>query len=172
MASDMNSKEKTSNILFVCSGNTCRSPMAEVLARQAAADLGLDSLEIRSAGTHAAWGTPASGGARRTVRLHQLSLEGHSSTHLSPELLAWADLVLTMGPGHLLQVQMLGAGEKAALLGAFAHGHDPGEEVDGEVEFAVPDPFGASDELYEVTYQKLERYVLAAMKRVAEGLQG
>jgi protein-tyrosine phosphatase len=94
-------------------------------------------------------------------------LEEHSSSHLSPELLDWADLVLTMGPGHLLQVRMMGGEGKAALLGAFAHGHDPGDDVDEGLDLAVPDPFGGDDELYEATYQNLERYVLAAMKRVA-----
>ena len=154
------------NILFVCSGNTCRSPMAEVLARRAAAEFGLPSVEVRSAGTHAATGAPASGGARRTVRRHQGSLEEHSSSPLSPELLDWADLVLAMGPGHLLQVRMLGGGGKAVLLGAFAHGHDPGDDVDEGLDFAVPDPFGGDDELYEATYQNLEKYVLAAMRKV------
>ncbi len=160
--------EKALRILFVCSGNTCRSPMAEVLAGRAARELGLASVEVRSAGTHATPGAPASGGARRTMQRHQGSLEGHIATDLSPDLLDWADLVLTMGPGHLLQVRMLGAGGKASLLGAFAHGHDPGEEVDEAQELAVPDPFGGEDDQYEATYQTLEKYVKAAMKRVAE----
>jgi protein-tyrosine-phosphatase len=63
---------------------------------------------------------------------------------------------------------MLGAGEKSVLLGAYAHGHDPGNDVDEEEDFAVPDPFGGDDELYEATYENLERYVLAAMRRLAE----
>jgi protein-tyrosine-phosphatase len=168
----MVSTENVLNILFVCSGNTCRSPMAQGLAREMADRLGLRSVDIRSAGTHAASGAPASGGARRTVLGHQQSLEDHSSTPLSPELLDWADLVLAMGPGHLWQVRMLGAGEKASLLGAYAHGHGPGEEVDDADEFSVPDPFGGDDEGYEATYETLERYVLAAMKRVAEEMGG
>jgi protein-tyrosine-phosphatase len=168
----MASTENVLKILFVCSGNTCRSPMAEVLARKMAAELGLFSVEIRSAGTHATPGAPASGGARRTVTGHRQSLENHSANRLSPELLEWADLVLTMGPGHLLQVRMLGAGERASLLGAFAHGHGPGEEVDEGEDWAVPDPFGGDDELYEATYQDLKRHVQAAMNRVAEEMGG
>ncbi len=146
--------------------------MAEVIGRRVSAELELPGVEIRSAGTHAATGAPASDGARRTVQRHQQSLEDHRSAPLSPDLLDWADLVLTMGPGHLLQVQMLGAGEKAALLVAFAHGHDPGEYVDGSPDFAVPDPFGGDDEVYEATYRDLERYVLAAVKRIAEEMGG
>jgi protein-tyrosine phosphatase len=168
----MLSRETGLNILFVCSGNTCRSPMAEVLGDRVTAELGLPGVEIRSAGTHAVSGAPASDGARRMAYRHRQSLEEHRSTRLSPDLLAWADLVLAMGPGHLIQVRKLGAGEKAALLVAFAHGHDPGQDVDGSQDFAVPDPFGGDDEVYEATYRNLEEYVLAALRRVAEEMGG
>lgn len=151
-------------LLFVCSGNTCRSPLAEALARSLVQGSGLGPLEVRSAGTSAMPGSPASDGARRAARRHGLSLEGHSSTRLSPQLLAWADRILVMGPAHLQVVRALGAGEKAAVLGAFARGlrdEDPGEDL------SVPDPFGGDDGIYEETFGILEHYVTLAIKRMA-----
>jgi protein-tyrosine-phosphatase len=151
-------------LLFVCSGNTCRSPMAEALARSLAPSSGVGDVEIRSAGTSALPGSPASGGARRAAHRHGLSLEGHSSSLLSPELVEWADVILAMAPSHVHAVQELGGTEKVVLLGAFAAGVE-GEDWAGNL--AVPDPFGGDDALYVETLEILHRYVIRAMKRMA-----
>ncbi len=153
-------------ILFVCSGNTCRSPLAEALARHAAGDQGLDGLEIRSAGTNAVPGEPASDGAKRVARRHGLDLEGHRSTPLDQELVTWADLVLTMSPMHLRRVLELGGEGKSALLGAFAReGEGPGT---WDSALDVPDPFGGDDEAYERTLRMLGQYVVAALRVLAK----
>jgi len=151
-------------LLFVCSGNTCRSPMAEVLAGSLAPTSGLGTLEIRSAGTSALPGSPASAGARRVVGKEGLSLEGHSASLLSRELVEWAHVILAMAPSHVHAVQALGGAEKVALLGAFAAGRE-GEEGTGGL--AVPDPFGGDDAVYVETLEILQRYVTLAMKRLA-----
>jgi protein-tyrosine-phosphatase len=132
-----------------------------------AAEAGLDWIEIRSAGTHAGPGAPASDGARRAAVRRGRSLEGHSSTTLSTELVDWADLIFVMGPGHLHQVGSLGGAEKAVLLGAFAIGQGLGSVGSQRNELAVPDPFGGDDELYEETFKILETYVDLAMRRLA-----
>jgi len=159
-------------LLFVCSGNTCRSPLAEVLSRRVASELVLPTVEIRSAGTLTRSGLPASGGALRAAGRHQLSLEGHASRVLSKELVDWADWIFAMGPGHLHQLKMLGASEKAVLLGAFASGNGPtGKDID-ENDMAVPDPFGGDDAVYEETFRTLESYVESAMKRLVREVEG
>ncbi len=169
---DTESPEAPLRLLFVCSGNTCRSPMAEVLSRRIASESGLHSVEIRSAGTHAGPGSQASGGAQRTVRRHGHSLEGHASIALSRELVEWADWIFAMGPGHLHRLRARGGGEKATLLGAFASGEGPdGMGGDGD-HLAGPDPFGGDDEVYERTFQTLEKFVKLAMKRLAGEVGG
>jgi len=153
---------KPFRLLFVCTGNTCRSPLAEVIARRAAADHGWSQLEVRSAGIATVNGGSASEGSERTATRHGLDLSDHRSTMLTPELLDWADLVLTMSPLHLARVREEGAGDKAELLTAFAAGGEPGGAGD-----TVPDPFGGSDADYEVTFTILEGLVERTLRRLA-----
>jgi protein-tyrosine phosphatase len=149
-------------LLYVCTGNTCRSPLAEVITLRDLAGRGWTHVEVRSAGAGAAAGGPASEGSVRAASRHGLDLSDHRAAPADEERLAWADLVLVMSPSHLLRVTELGAGEKAALLSSFAAGEDP----EG-VPPTVPDPFGGSDEDYEATFVLLEHLVARALDRLA-----
>ncbi len=149
-----------SRVLFVCTGNTCRSPLAEVLARSLSAEAGLGGVEFRSAGTDALPGAAASPGARKVAARHGLSLENHRARLLTPDLVDWAEVILCMDIPHLRKVRLLGGGAKSSLLGAFGLG-----EVGGSGP-SIPDPFGGDEEVYEETFQVLERHVRQALKRL------
>lgn len=86
------------HILFVCTGNTCRSPLAEGLLRTMAEQAGL-SLDIRSAGVAAVDGVPVSKHSGDILREKGFP-ESLSSRSLTAELVAWAELILTMTEGH------------------------------------------------------------------------
>ncbi|NGM82261.1 low molecular weight protein arginine phosphatase [Paenibacillus sp. 7124] len=86
------------HILFVCTGNTCRSPMAEGLMRKLSAERGVN-LEVRSAGVSAISGTPMSRHAAAILRDEGVN-DSITSSQLSGELLNWADLVLTLTQSH------------------------------------------------------------------------
>ncbi|MBB5174086.1 low molecular weight protein arginine phosphatase [Texcoconibacillus texcoconensis] len=89
------------NILFVCTGNTCRSPMAEAILKE---KLSNDKMDIRSAGVHAMDGMPLSQGSKQVLETEGLSID-HESRALTETLLAWADLVLTMTESHKRMVK-------------------------------------------------------------------
>ncbi|UQZ33891.1 low molecular weight phosphatase family protein [Paenibacillus sp. PK3_47] len=85
-------------ILFVCTGNTCRSPMAEGLLRKLAKERGVD-LEVRSAGVSAISGTSISRHAS-AILLDEGIHDHITSSQLNAENVAWADLILTLTGGH------------------------------------------------------------------------
>ncbi len=93
------------NVLFVCTGNTCRSPMAEGLLRKKAADENASML-VLSAGIHAFPGMPVSREAAEAVSAI-VDIKKHKARSISDEFMAAADVVVVMTESHKTKLQQL-----------------------------------------------------------------
>ena len=145
-------------VLFVCTGNICRSPLAEAMLRRAVEERGLD-VSVGSAGTGAWEGAPASEGAYLVALEHGLDLSAHRARLLTRDLVEASDLVLTMARHHRARVDELGGAGRVHVLGEYA-GLAP---ADAE----VGDPFGGLLELYRETFVQLEQLIAAVAERLA-----
>ena len=129
------------NILFVCTGNVCRSPMAEALFRARAA--GRVNWTATSAGTAAICGEPATEEAVVALAEAGVDLKGHRSQPVSPELVARADLILVMTQRHLEELLLFFPKAKGKIRLLRGFGSSP--------EAGVPDPIGMSLDVYRRT---------------------
>lgn len=144
------------HLLFVCTGNTCRSPLAEVVARRELAARGAAHVTVGSAGTHAWPDAPASDGSLLVAMEQGMDLSEHRARALTPALVAEAHVILTMGSGHLDLVEAMGGAGRAALLGGY--GDHTGRPI--------ADPFGGDLDQYRVTCAEIEAEVRAALDRL------
>ncbi len=145
-------------ILLVCTGNTCRSPMGEALLRRKLSERGLDGITVGSAGTGAWDGAPASEGAYLVALENGLDLSAHRARLLTRDLASSADLILTMARHHRARVEQLGPTGETHLLGEYA-GHS-GTEAE------VRDPFGGDIEGYRDTFTELDSLLEQVLTRV------
>jgi protein-tyrosine-phosphatase len=147
------------HVLFVCTGNTCRSPIAEALARRFAAERQLSEITVASAGT-AAWdGAPASDGALLVAMERSVDLSAHRARLLTREFVNSADLILAMGPHHLERIEALGGAGKTHLLSSYAS--------KGRSDRSITDPFGGDLDVYRSAFDELDREVQQAIERIA-----
>jgi len=146
-----------SHVLFVCTGNTCRSPLAEALLRRKLTDRGVEGVTVSSAGTGAWEGAPASEGAYLVGLEHGLDLSEHRARLLNRELAAAATLILTMARHHRARVEQLGTATEARVLG----------EYSGRGEAEVADPFGGDLELYREVLAELDAMLESVADRLA-----
>jgi len=146
-------------ILFVCSGNTCRSPLAEAIAKNILPGRLDFRADISSAGASALDGSSASQFSIEVGQAHGLDLSQHGSRLLGPALIRHADLVVTMGARHREIVGTLDpdALDYTFLLTNFSDHHF------GD----IPDPIGSGLETYERTYQLIRDCVESMASRLS-----
>lgn len=156
----MNDRLAPRSVLFVCTANQCRSPMAEALLKSLAARRGeADRWQIQSAGTWAEAGRAATQLSQAVMRQRNIDLSDHRSRPVDANLLASAGAVLVMTRHH-----------QEALLAEFP-------EVQGKIyllsqladrAFDIEDPFGGSLDDYELCATDLQTILTNGYDRLAE----
>ena len=145
------------NVLFVCTGNTCRSPMAAAIMSKIAADNDMD-LFIDSAGLMTEDGLPASDNAAEAMAAMGIDISGHLSHQITNDDIIQADLILTMTDGQKRILEHY-APNKVFSLAEFA-----GDEGD------IPDPYGGDLDEYNETAQRIYDLMVDAAEKIADML--
>lgn len=139
-------------VVFVCTGNTCRSPLAEGALRKLLPDTWRDRVEILSAGVAAVPGASVSRNSDKVAARNGIDISAKRSIPLSPELARRADLLIAMEASHARAVEAILQGketEKIVLLCDLLPPDDPISGTD------IPDPFGGTLEVYEQTFRQI-----------------
>lgn len=149
-------------VLFVCTGNVCRSPMAEGLFRQAAEGRG--DFRAISAGLGAMQGQPPSAYAVQAVKELGIDISGVRSRMLTPELVQQADYIFGMTHNHVDTVMLLypHAAEKTFLLREF-------DETLESFEKDISDPIGGSLEVYQDCRDQIEQGIASILRFIQPG---
>ncbi len=159
----MSPSDPVVRVLFVCTGNTCRSPLA---AAALVHELGTDAsrVQIGSAGTSAWEGQPASEGSVRVAEADGIDLASHRSKRVSVTEIRAADWVFVMEPMHRIALEAVGGPrDRVHVISEWPAG--------GEPDLEVSDPFGGSIEAYEECWRRIRRHVQRIAPHVRQALR-
>ena len=134
-------------LIFVCSGNTCRSPMAECVLEYLLKEEGIKGIEVESRGVVANVGAPISENAKKALKAKNIPIKKHKATQMQTEEIFSVDLVICMTERHKMR---LGNLPRVFTLNQLTGCGD------------IVDPYGGDEEVYKKCLDE----IIAAVKKL------
>lgn len=144
------------NILFVCTGNTCRSPMAEGIFKAFLKDNNIDNINVSSAGISTFEGDSANEKAIYTLRNKGIDIKSHKSRQITKEIIENSDLILTMTKSHkgMILNALPEYLNKIFTIKEYVYINN-NEELTGK-NLDIADPYGLDYNIYEKCAAEIE----------------
>jgi len=162
------SQERIFRILLVCTGNTCRSAMAEGLLKRLIEHSDVQNVTVSSAGTDAMIGRPATLFAIEAAKARGVDISRHISRKLNERMVQEVELILTMEQEHLGKIRRVSrnSAKKSYLLKLFP------EKKDREGDFDIADPIGGDLEDYNEAFLEIEQEMERILPHIRKSVAG
>lgn len=148
------------HVLFICTGNLCRSPLGEGILKHKLDEKNIGSVTVSSAGTFGLSGNPAAELAVEVAARHGVDISEHRARHVTREMLDGADFVVGMEHDHIVEagVVLKDTGGKYRLLSDYGPPEMRGSEIE--------DPYGRPIDRFMDAYDRIEECVDGLLREI------
>jgi protein-tyrosine phosphatase len=148
------------HVLFICTGNLCRSPIGEGILKHKLAEKRIGSVSVSSAGTFGLDGRPAAELAVEVAAQHEIDISDHLARHVTREMLDGADIVVGMERDHIVEANVVfkDSEGKYRLLTDYGPPELRGTDI--------ADPYGGPMKGFQVAYERIAKCVEGLLKEI------
>lgn len=154
------------NILFVCTGNTCRSSMAEGMFKEKLKNINENNIKVSSAGISAIEGQMANEKAIKVLKSKGIDISSHRAKQITKEMVNQSDLILTMTLSHKKLILEYFPNEINKVFTLKEYGQKINDEKSDRNNLDIADPYGMDYNVYKLSMMEIEAELDIIVKNI------